>query len=101
MTFGFGDIFSMTCPACGATIGDPVRHELFHDALGEIARKVTAPDLSPEEWRAAVKDVLPGAEALVDAHRAVRAEEERAAFEERRAKREEALRAKRKAEGKP
>jgi hypothetical protein len=29
-------------------------HQRFHDSLREIARRVIAPDMSPEEWNAAI-----------------------------------------------
>jgi len=43
----------LTCPVCGAAMGDAELHQKFHDALRGLAR-LMAPDLSDEEWDASV-----------------------------------------------
>lgn len=42
------------CPVCGALIVNVDLHQRFHDSLREISRLVIAPDMSPEEWNAAI-----------------------------------------------
>ena len=45
-----------TCRACGAVMGDPELHQRFHDGLREIARRIEAPDSTPEEYEQAIRD---------------------------------------------
>jgi hypothetical protein len=54
--FGFG-IPLPGCPVCGAAMTDPELHQRFHDGLRETARRVFAPDMSPEEYEAAIREI--------------------------------------------
>jgi len=47
--------FSPACQVCGALIGNLALHQRFHDALREAARKLCAPEMSPEEYAQAVE----------------------------------------------
>jgi hypothetical protein len=51
------DDFAPTCPVCGVPVRDTELHQRFHDGLGEMARKVFAPDSTPEEWQQAIREV--------------------------------------------
>ena len=46
-----------SCPICGTVMADPALHQRFHDGLREIARRVEAPDMSPEEYEAAIREL--------------------------------------------
>ncbi len=45
-----------SCPVCGTVMADPVLHQRFHDGLREICRRVEAPDMSPEEYDAILRE---------------------------------------------
>ena len=47
--------FSPTCQVCGVPVHDVALHTRFHKGLGDIARKVYAPEASDEEWAQAVE----------------------------------------------
>jgi hypothetical protein len=44
------------CPVCGAVIGNPELHQRFHDGLRDIARRIEAPDTTPEEYEQAIRE---------------------------------------------
>lgn len=45
-----------SCPVCGAVMADAGLHQRFHDGLREIARRVEAPQMSPEQYEAAIRE---------------------------------------------
>jgi hypothetical protein len=51
------DFLAPTCQVCGVPVRDVEQHTRFHGALSAIARKVFAPDATPEEWQQAIREV--------------------------------------------
>jgi hypothetical protein len=45
-----------SCPVCGTVMADAELHQKFHDGLREIARRVEAPDMTPEEYEQAIRE---------------------------------------------
>lgn len=48
--------WSPTCQVCGVPVHDPALHQRFHEGLGEMARKVYAPEATDEEWAQAIAE---------------------------------------------
>lgn len=44
------------CPVCGVPMSNPERHQQFHDALRELARRIEAPGSTPEEYDQAIRE---------------------------------------------
>ena len=44
------------CPACGTVMADPELHQKFHDGLRELARRIEAPDTTPEDYEQAIRE---------------------------------------------
>lgn len=49
------DFLFPTCPVCGVAIRDLGLHQRFHDGLREVARKLFAPEMTPEEYAHAIE----------------------------------------------
>jgi sarcosine oxidase delta subunit len=44
------DLLTMECPICGALYRDAARHQVWHDSLASVIRRVAVPDMTDEEW---------------------------------------------------
>ena len=53
--FGFDPTIA-ECPVCGALYRDPAKHQVWHDSLRELVRRVMFPDLTMEELEQAMQD---------------------------------------------
>jgi hypothetical protein len=63
------------CPACGAIVGDPETHAIWHDGISEITRLVVAPGVPKADWMLAARQAAEMRQALREAEEAARAPE--------------------------